>query len=158
MNRLAALLLIMVVAANLSAEEMKIMDEDKLQQFSIDYTAAWNSGIPEKVASFYDERGSLTVNGGDPAVGRTAIAEVARGFMVAFPDLVLEFDGLEHVNHRVQYHWTFKGTNTGAGGTGNAVDFSGFESWVFSETGLILESLGNFDAVEYEQQLSGSAR
>ncbi|GAB5412613.1 MAG: hypothetical protein Cons2KO_02160 [Congregibacter sp.] len=134
------------------------MDEAELQRIAVDYTEAWNSGNPNRVASFYDEGGSLTVNDGEAAVGRTAIAEVVRGFMVAFPDLVLEFDGLEHVSHRIQYHWTFKGTNTGAGGTGNAVDFSGFESWVFSVTGLIFESLGSFDAAEYEQQLTGNAR
>ena len=132
----------------------QIVDEAVAKKLSIDYTQAWNSGVPERVASFYDEEGSLKVNDDEPANGREAIAEVAKSFMTAFPDLVLEFDGLEFLNGRVNYHWTFKGTNTGPGGTGNAVDFSGSESWIFSETGLILESLGRFDATDYENQLA----
>ncbi len=132
-------------------------NEAAAEKLSIDYTVAWNSCVPERVASFYDEEGSLKVNDGEPAIGRVAIAEVANSFMTAFPDLVLEFNGLEFVNGRINFHWTFKGTNTGPGGTGNAVDFSGFESWIFSETGLILESLGHFDATDYERQLASGA-
>ncbi len=135
----------------------QVADKAAAEKLSIDYTVAWNSGVPERVASFYDEKGSLKVNDGEPAIGREAIAEVANSFMTAFPDLVLECDGLEFVNGRVNFHWTFKGTNTGPGGTGNAVDFSGFESWIFSETGLILESLGHFDAADYESQLAAGA-
>ena len=135
----------------------RLVDQAAAEKFSIDYTVAWNSGVPERVASFYDEEGSLTVNDGVPAIGRQAISEVANGFMTAFPDLALEFKGLEFLNGRFNYHWTFRGTNTGPGGTGNAVDFSGFESWIFSETGLILESLGHFDATDYEHQLASGA-
>ena len=35
----------------------------------------------------------------------------------------------------------------------NAVDFSGYESWLFDEDGQVSESLGNFDAEEYQRQL-----
>ena len=132
-------------------------DEAIAEKLSIDYTLAWNSGVPERVASFYDEEGSLKVNDDEPAIGREAIAEVAKSFMTAFPDLRLEFDGLELLNGRINYHWTFKGTNTGPGGTGNAVDFSGFESWILNDKGLILESLGHFDAADYENQLASGA-
>lgn len=135
----------------------RLVDQATAKQLAIDYTVAWNSGVPERVASFYGEEGSLKVNDGEPAIGREAITEVANSFMTAFPDLVLEFNGLEFVNGRVNYHWTFKGTNTGPGGTGNAVDFSGYESWIHSEAGLILESLGQFDATDYESQLASGA-
>ena len=131
----------------------RLVDQAAAEKFAIDYTAAWNSGFPERVASFYDEDGSLKVNDDEPAIGREAIAEVAKSFMTAFPDLVLKFNGLELVNDRINYHWTFKGINTGPGGTGNAVDFSGFESWILGESGLIVESLGHFDAADYERQL-----
>jgi hypothetical protein len=56
---------------------------------------------------------------------------------------------------RVEYHWTLAGTNTGPGGTGRRVLFSGFEDWQFGEDGLIAESLGHFDADDYQRQLSG---
>jgi hypothetical protein len=54
---------------------------------------------------------------------------------------------------RIQYHWTFRGTNTAPGGTGNRVDFGGFESWRLDGEGLVADSLGNFDAEEYRRQL-----
>jgi hypothetical protein len=49
------------------------------------------------------------------------------------------------------------GTNTGPGGTGRHVSVSGSESWHLSPEGLILESLGQFDAASYRRQLDGSA-
>ena len=55
------------------------------------------------------------------------------------------------------YHWTFLGTNTGPGGTGHKVRFSGHEMWKFGENGLIAESQGHFDAADYQRQLEGSA-
>lgn len=54
----------------------------------------------------------------------------------------------------MEFHWTFTGTNTGPGGTGNRVRVSGFEAWRLGADGLILESQGWFDAAEYERQLA----
>jgi hypothetical protein len=34
-----------------------------------------------------------------------------------------------------------------------AVRFNGYEDWKFGEDGLVAESLGHFDADEYERQL-----
>ena len=78
-----------------------------------DYTAAWCSQDASRVASFFEEGGSLTINGGAPAVGRAAIAQDAQGFMTAFPDLVVASTGWSHVGDAVRYHWTLTGTNTG---------------------------------------------
>ena len=66
-----------------------------LTRFARCYAKAWCSQNPENVAVFFAENGSLTVNDGPPAVGRVAIAEVARGFMSTFPDMVVTFDKLE---------------------------------------------------------------
>ena len=52
------------------------------------------------------------------------------------------------------YLWTYEGTNTGPGGTGNRVRFSGWEAWTFGFDGLVAQSLGNFDATDYERQLA----
>lgn len=133
------------------------MNERQVESFARAYTAAWNSLDPAQVASFYAEDGSLTINQGTPSIGRLAIGAAAEEFMVAFPDLVLEFDGLEFEDDRVNYHWTFIGTNTGPGGTGNAVNFSGYESWDFDADGLIDNSLGHFDENEYQRQLENGA-
>ncbi len=124
-----------------------------LRDLADGYTAAWGSQDADSVASFYSAEGSLKVNDNPPAVGRSAIAEVARGFMTAFPDMKVLMDELsEHGDHAV-YRWTFIGTNTGPNGTGKRVHFSGFEEWTIGADGLIAESLGHFDNVEYRRQL-----
>ncbi|TFH19853.1 MAG: hypothetical protein E4H05_03635, partial [Acidimicrobiales bacterium] len=68
------------------------MTDDQFQEFAQRYTDAWTSHDPDAVASFFAEGGSLAVNGGEPAVGRAAIAAVAQGFYDAFPDTVLVMD------------------------------------------------------------------
>ena len=125
----------------------------KLRDFAARYTAAWCSQDPTSVAAFYSHDGSLSVNGGAPAVGRNAIAEVARGFMTAFPDLLLLMDDLVIRGDRAEYHWTFIGTNSGRGGTGHRVRFSGFEVWKIGDDGLVAESQGHFDIADYQRQL-----
>ena len=129
------------------------MDVEELREFGAQYTAAWNSQDPASVAAFYDENGSLKVNEAEPAVGREAITGVAEGFMTAFPDMVVVMDSLRTTESSIQYHWTFIGTNTGPGGTGNAIRFSGYEEWTLSDAGLISASLGHFDEAEYNRQL-----
>ena len=126
---------------------------DELLRLAEGYTAAWCSGDPARVASFYEEGGSLCVNDGAPAVGRPAVAEVARGFMTNFPDLRVVMDGLSAGDEGVVYRWTLTGTNTGPGGAGRAVCISGREVWRIGERGMIAESRGHFDAEEYRRQL-----
>ena len=124
-----------------------------LRDFAARYTAAWCSQDPTRVAAFFAPAGSLTVNGGIPALGRNAIAEVARSFMAAFPDMQVIMDKLLLQRDRAEYHWTLIGTNTGPGGIGYRVRISGFEHWWFGEDGLIATSQGHFDAAEYRRQL-----
>lgn len=141
----------MVGSASDTPAEQVLTDE--VRDLAAAYTEAWNSGDPARVAAFYASDGVLTINGGQPNAGRAAVEAVAAGFMSAFPDLELTNDRLEVASGRINYHWTFRGTNTGPGGTGNAVDFSGFESWVINKEGVIGDSLGSFDNEEYEAQL-----
>jgi len=128
------------------------MDAAAIRELAGRYTAAWNSGNPDRVAAFFSEDATLSVNG-SPATGSAAIAEVARSFMSAFPDLELLLDRLEFVDDRVRYHWTFIGTNSGPGGTGQRVHFSGYEEWTLTDDGHIADSDGHFDAEEYQRQL-----
>jgi uncharacterized protein (TIGR02246 family) len=122
-----------------------------------DYTAAWCSQHPERVASFYAADGSIAINGGTPSVGRPAITEMARGFMTAFPDMVVKMDDLHPEGGSYVYRWTLTGTNTGPGGGGKPVRISGQERWKIDDDGLIKTSLGSFDAAEYERQLKEGA-
>ena len=128
-------------------------DLAKITTFAKRYAEAWCSQNPESVASFFAESGSLSVNDGPPAVGGAAIAEVARGFMRDFPDMVVTFDELEPQPNATAFHWTLTGTNTGPGGTGKRVRISGYERWKIDNDGLIAESKGHFDSAEYERQL-----
>lgn len=130
------------------------MTADQLEAFATRYTAAWCSHDPNAVASFFAEDGSIAVNGGEPAVGRAAIAELVQGFYDAFPDTVVIMDRVRGAADKAVYLWTYEGTNTGPGGTGHAVRFNGWESWTFSADGLVAVSVGNFDAEEYEHQLA----
>jgi predicted ester cyclase len=123
-----------------------------LRDFSQRYTGAWCSQEASRVAEFFALNGSLSVNGA-LAAGRSAITEVAQGFMTAFPDMQLLMGGVAIQGGSAVYQWTFIGTNTGPGGTGNRVRFSGYEVWKFGEDGLIAESQGHFDAADYQRQL-----
>ena len=128
------------------------MTSDELTAFGQRYAKAWCSQSPESVAAFFADDGSLMVNDGAPAVGRVAIAEIARGFMGEFPDMVVTMDDVSRDSDKTKFHWTLTGTNTGPGGTGNRVRISGYELWKIDK-GLIVESKGYFDAEEYERQL-----
>jgi predicted ester cyclase len=131
-------------------------DSARLTDFAQRYAQAWCSQNPESVAAFHAENGSLTVNDGPPAAGRAAITDEARGFMNAFPDMIVTFDKLESQSNGIAFHWTLSGTNTGPGGTGNRVRISGYELWKIGDDGLIAESKGHFDAADYERQIKGS--
>ena len=129
------------------------MSKEQLTDFGIKYAAAWCSQKPETVAAFFAHNGSLKVNADKPAVGRDAITKVALGFMTAFPDMIVAMDSLITGTNGTEFHWTLSGTNSGPGGTGKKVKVSGFELWHFDGEGLIQESIGRFDADEYNRQL-----
>ena len=148
---ITALALSAVVTACTRAKEST--SDSHLVEFATRYTAAWCSHNASSVAAFYSESGSLAINDGKPAVGRQAVETAAQSFMTAYPDLVVKFDRLEPNNDRVLYHWTFIGTNTGPGGTGNKVRISGYEDWKFGPDGLIADSRGHFDAQDWDRQV-----
>jgi uncharacterized protein (TIGR02246 family) len=155
-----------------------VNDLTKITAFGKRYANAWCSQNPEKVAAFFAERGSISINNGPPAVGRAAIAKEAKAFMTAFPDMIVTFDKIEPRGDATAFHWTLTGTNTGPGGTGKRVRISGYELWKIDNgaggsratwtgkpervdeqggesinAGLIGESKGHFDSAEYERQL-----
>ena len=133
--------------------EESAMNSAELAELATSYAAAWSSQDPEKLASFYTGDGSLRVNAGEPSLGREAIASTARGFMEAFPDMVVTVDSVRRVDDKVEFHWIWTGTNTGPGGTGNAVRMTGYEEWTLSVDGLIVKSEGHYDEDEYQRQL-----
>ena len=125
-------------------------------EHAIAYTRAWCEHDAEAVASHYssDSEG-ITINDGEPWVGRAGVAEMARGFIAAFPDMVLYMDYFHSSGTYAVYHWTLEGHNTGADGTGRFVRTPGWEYWRYSDDGLVAASLGHYDAADYTRQLNG---
>jgi nuclear transport factor 2 (NTF2) superfamily protein len=122
-------------------------DRKQIEQLARNYTEAWCSRDPARVAGLYVPGGMIAINGGDAA----GIAAVAEAFIAAFPDievfmddLVLREDGI------VEYRWTFTGTSVE---TGKSVRVPGFEEWTIASDGLIAESRGHYDQAEYDRQL-----
>ncbi len=122
----------------------------QLRGFAVRYTAAWCSRKATNVAQFFTPGGSLTINGGTPSVGRSAIAIAAQGFFTAFPDLTVYLNDLVEQQDKMIYQWTLEGTHSR---TGKRVRLSGFEEWSMSDDGLIAASLGNFDSADLERQI-----
>lgn len=130
------------------------MDAAELKEFATRYTAAWCSQDAKTVAAFFAENGTLKINDGTPAVGRSAITAAAQDFMTAFPDMVVKMEQVSGIDgsHAV-YRWTLTGTNMGTGGSGNTVRISGYEEWTLGADQLIAESKGHFDETDYHRQL-----
>ena len=128
-------------------------DEDHVRDLARSYTDAWCTHDPARVAAHYVPGGTIAINGGDPG----GITEVAQSFISAFPDIRVFMDDLVLKDGVVEYHWTFTGTNTGAGGTGKSVRISGLEEWTLSDDGLVASSKGTYDQAEYDRQLEAGA-
>jgi len=130
------------------------LNPSEIENMAARYADAWSSHDPNAVASFYEEQGEITINDGEAVVGRTAIADVARGFYEEFPDLIVRVDSIRTAGNRAIFLWTLEGTNTGPGGKGHAVKIGGWEEWLLSDAVRVIESKGRFDSVEYERQLA----
>jgi len=141
---------------NISFTNTRLPEEKRkfdVEVFAKSYAQVWCSQRPNFVSSFFAEDGVLQINDGSPAKGTEAITNVAKGFMDAFPDMVVSMDSLITKTEKTIFHWTLTGTNNGLNGTGNRVKISGFEEWTLNKDGLIQESKGYFDEKEYKRQL-----
>lgn len=119
-----------------------------MEDFAEQYTAAWNSGVPERVAAHFGEEGWLRVNG-EIRRGAGGDCGAGAGVFEAFPDLALSCDGVKEDGGLVVYAWTLRGTNAA---TGRRVEISGQEVWKMGGDGLVAESEGSFDAADYARQ------
>ena len=122
-----------------------------IENFAQDYTAAWCSGDPARVASHYAPDGMITINRGDPVVGTEAMQEMVAGFYREFPDLRLFCDTVRSAGNHVVFVWTLDGHHAA---TGNRVRVGGWEEWDLTDDLKVQASLGWFDAAEYERQIA----
>ena len=125
---------------------------DDLAKLADGYTAAWNTGSADAVAGFYAEDGQITINRGDPWLGRTGVRDMAAGFFADVPDLVLSCDGIRAAGNHVVYLWTFTGHDAG---TNNPLEIHGWEEWTLDVDGKVQSSLGWYDAEDYARQVEG---
>lgn len=130
---------------------MKI-DQEAVRALASAYTVAWNSGLPEAVASFYASDGHIVINRGEPWEGRRGIAEMAAGFFADVPDLKLVCDEVRCACDHVAYFWTFTGTHAA---TGNPLRVVGWEEWELDSDLKVAASRGWYDADDYERQTAG---
>lgn len=125
---------------------------DRATQIAEDYTAAWNSGSAEAVASFYAEDGKIVINKGDPWSGRAKVQEMAAGFFADVPDLSLTCDSFRTSGDHALFVWTF----TGHYAENNApLKVHGWEEWDLDTDLKVKASRGWFDAEDYERQTAG---
>jgi hypothetical protein len=146
-------LFIIGLLAGCSSPSADMKTSHPMNDFAERYAKAWSSKDPDAPAKFFSESGSLKVNDNRPAIGRKNIAEVARRFMTAFPNMVVSMDKVVTKGDITEFHWTLDGHNTGPRGTGNRVRISGYEEWRIDANGLIAESKGHFDEAEYDRQI-----
>jgi uncharacterized protein (TIGR02246 family) len=110
----------------MSEESLMTVDPEAVRAMASAYTAAWNSGSPEAVASFYAPDGHIVINRGEPWVNRKGISEMAAGFFADVPDLTLKCDDVRCAGNHAAYFWTFTGTHAA---TKNPLRVSGWEEW-----------------------------
>jgi len=123
-----------------------------LEKMAADYTAAWNSGSAEAVASFYAETGRIVINRGTPWEGRSGIVAMASGFFADVPDLSLTCDTVRRSGSHALYAWTFTGHDAK---TGNPLTVHGWEEWELDEDLKVKQSYGWFDSDDYGRQVAG---
>ena len=128
------------------------IDPKLVLKMANEYTAAWNSGSAEAVASFYAEDGQIIINRGEPWKGRASIAEMASGFYADVPNLSLTCDAIRCAGSHAVYVWTFTGHDAK---TGNPLNVHGWEEWELGDDLKVKASLGWFDSDDYARQVAG---
>ncbi|KMW57309.1 hypothetical protein AIOL_002270 [Candidatus Rhodobacter oscarellae] len=128
------------------------LDPQAIERMSADYTEAWNSGDPAKVASFYAPDAGIVINKGDPHMGTAAMQAMVAGFYAAVPDLELTCDGVLVAGDHAVFQWTFTGHDTE---TKNPLRVSGWEEWDLGPDLKVKASRGWFDAEDYARQIAG---
>lgn len=128
------------------------LDPAAIRQMAHDYTAAWNSGDPAQVASFYAPDGQIIINRGDPHKGTEAMTAMAAGFYADVPDLSLTCDDIRVSGSHAVFIWTFTGHDAG---TKYALKVEGWGERELDENLKVKASLGWFDADDYARQVAG---
>ena len=133
------------------------MGPSELKEFAKKYGDAWSSNDPGKVLALHSDSSRLSVNDGEPAIGKPAIQKVVEAFMEGFPDLHIQVNGVELEERGIAFYCNAIATNSGPGGTGNKINIEIHEIWTFDESGKFTEVRAYDDPEEFERQLNQSS-
>lgn len=125
-----------------------------IAHMAAEYARAWSSGSPEAVANHYSENGQIEINGGEPHVGRAAIAEMAAGFFKDFPGMIVKCDNARSSDRNAVFVWTLEGEHAE---TKHSVSISGWEEWLLDDNMQVVSSRGWFDAADFQDQIEGKS-
>ena len=124
----------------------------QVESMAKEHAAAWNEGAADKIAELFAENGTITVNGGEPHVGRAKISENAKELLATFPGLVVHCRETRHAGDRAVFIWTLEGNHAE---TGNFVSLPGWHEWDLDDKMQVKCCKGFFDAAELERQIMG---
>jgi predicted ester cyclase len=130
------------------------MSPGELKAFAKRYGEAWSSNDPVNVLALHSESSRLSVNDGEPAIGKSEIQKVVEAFMEGFPDLHIQVNDVVMEKRGIVFYCNAIATNSGPGGTGNKIDIEIHEIWTFDENGKFTEVRAYDDPEEFERQLN----
>jgi len=131
------------------------MTTEKAQQvarMAMEHAEAWCAGDPGKIAELFAEDGAISVNGGEPHVGRAAISENAKELLATFPGLVVHCHQTRQAADRAVFIWTLEGQHAD---TGNLVSLPGWHEWELDDDMHVKRCRGFFDASDLARQITG---
>jgi hypothetical protein len=115
------------------------------------YRAAWNTGSPDAVASFYAQDGEIVINRGTPWQERSSVGKMAARFYADVTDLVLACNDVRIAGDHVAFFWTFTGSDCG---TGNPLTVVGWAEWDLGADYKVTVLRGWFHAYEHARQVN----
>lgn len=133
------------------------MNPSELKEFAKKYGQAWSSNDPNQVLALHSESSRLSVNDGDPALGKPEIRKIVEAFMGDFPDLYIQVNDVLVEERGIVFYCNAIATNSGPGGTGNRINIEIHEIWTFDENGKFTEVRAYDDPEDFERQLNQSS-
>lgn len=115
------------------------MNPAELKAFAEEYAAAWSSKNSANVLALHSENSRLSVNDGEPAIGKDAIRKVIVDFMQGYPDLHIQVNDVVEERTGTVFYCNVFATNSGPGGTGEKINMEVQEFWRFDDNGKFIQ-------------------
>ena len=130
------------------------MSPSELREFAKEYAEAWSSNDPRHVLTLHSESSRLSVNDGEPAIGKSEILKIVERFIEGFPDLYIQLNDVVIEERGIVFYCNALATNLGPGGTRNKINIEIHEIWTLDESGKFTEVRAYDDPEDFERQLN----